>query len=93
MRDISLATSLCSDGTGTDTERDRLMQRYERERRRAYRMAGFRAARNMWVGTRRGPIWSHLRYHLLHSLLQRSEALHLAEHFAMLTIPCRRVAS
>jgi 2-polyprenyl-6-methoxyphenol hydroxylase-like FAD-dependent oxidoreductase len=66
---------------------DTLLRKYEQQRKHAYRVAALRAACNMWVGTRRGVMWSRLRYFLLHTLLRKSESLCLAEHFAMLTIP------
>ncbi|NQV34120.1 MAG: FAD-dependent monooxygenase [Phycisphaeraceae bacterium] len=66
---------------------DALLRHYERQRKRAYRVAALRAACNMWVGTWRGAFWSKLRHLLLHVLLRKPQALCLAEHFAMLTIP------
>ncbi len=70
-----------------ESQHNRLLNLYQRQRQQAYRVAALRAACNMWVGTRRGVLFSKLRHHLLHRLLQKSDALRLAEHFAMLTIP------
>jgi 2-polyprenyl-6-methoxyphenol hydroxylase-like FAD-dependent oxidoreductase len=70
-----------------------LLREYERSRKQACRAAACRAACNMWVGTRRGPVWSRLRYLLLRALLQRSDSFRLAEHFAMLTLPNQPIAS
>ncbi len=65
---------------------------YDRIRRRSYEVAANRAERGMWLGTRRGPVASWFRKHLIRDvlfspLLQR----HLAPHFAMLTIPYRNL--
>ena len=75
------------------SSRGPLLRQYEQARQRAARVAASRAERNMWIGTRRGPIWSKLRRALLDSMLRRSEALHLAEHFAMLTLPRQQEAA
>jgi 2-polyprenyl-6-methoxyphenol hydroxylase-like FAD-dependent oxidoreductase len=61
---------------------------YDRARRRAFRVAAGRAACGMWLGTRRGGVYSALRRLFIGSVLLRpSFRRRLAPYFAMLTIP------
>jgi len=61
---------------------------YEHIRRRAFNIAASRAARGMWLGTRRGRMCSVLRQGLIgHVLFRPSIRERLARYFAMLTIP------
>jgi 2-polyprenyl-6-methoxyphenol hydroxylase-like FAD-dependent oxidoreductase len=61
---------------------------YTRTRRRAFKVAASRAARGMWLGTRRGRICSMLRQGLIgHVLFRPTIRERLARYFAMLTIP------
>ena len=66
----------------------RLFSDYEHIRRRAFNIAASRAARGMWLGTRRGRMCSVLRQGLIgHVLFRPSIRERLARYFAMLTIP------
>lgn len=61
---------------------------YTRTRQRAFNVAASRAARGMWLGTRRGRIFSMLRQGLIgHVLFRPTIRERLARYFAMLTIP------
>jgi len=66
----------------------RLFACYTRVRRHAFNVAASRAARGMWLGTRRGQLLSLLRRMLVgHVLLKPATREKLAPYFAMLTIP------
>ncbi|HSR87632.1 MAG TPA: NAD(P)/FAD-dependent oxidoreductase, partial [Pontiella sp.] len=61
---------------------------YDRIRRRAFNIAASRAARGMWLGTRKGRLLSNLRRVLIRRILFRpAMRKKLARYFAMLTIP------
>jgi 2-polyprenyl-6-methoxyphenol hydroxylase-like FAD-dependent oxidoreductase len=65
---------------------------YEAARRRAFAVAAGRAARGMWLGTRRGAVLSELRARLIRDYLFRGEVRdRVAEYFAMLTLPLNPV--
>ncbi|HAK96812.1 MAG TPA: hypothetical protein DCM87_17930 [Planctomycetes bacterium] len=65
-----------------------LFARYETDRRRAFRIAANRAARGMWLGTRKGRIGSTVRAFVIRRVLLRPPfVLRLPPYFAMLTIP------
>jgi len=67
---------------------DHHFARYTRIRRRAFNVAAGRAARGMWLGTRKGRTLSQLRRILIgHILLRPTLREKLAHYFAMLTIP------
>ena len=75
---------LCN--TGAPPEK--LLARYAHCRRHAFRIAANRAARGMWLGTRKGHRAASLRSLLVrHVLFGTSLRYHLAPYFAMLTIP------
>lgn len=66
---------------------------YERLRRRAFKVAANRAARGMWLGTRRGRVASAARKHFIRDVLFRpSIKSTLAPYFAMLTVPFNTAA-
>ncbi|MCG3147823.1 MAG: 3-(3-hydroxy-phenyl)propionate/3-hydroxycinnamic acid hydroxylase [Verrucomicrobiae bacterium] len=66
---------------------------YETARRRAFLVAAGRAARGMWLGTRRGAVLSELRARFIRDYLFRGEVRdRVAAYFAMLTIPLNPVA-
>lgn len=61
---------------------------YDRVRRKAFQVAADRAARGMWLGTRRGRLASRLRKLIIRDVLFRPGMKHkLAPYFAMLTVP------
>jgi 2-polyprenyl-6-methoxyphenol hydroxylase-like FAD-dependent oxidoreductase len=61
---------------------------YTRTRKYAFNVAASRAARGMWLGTRRGRVLSFLRQGLIgHVLFRPTIRKRLARYFAMLTIP------
>ena len=66
-----------------------LFAAYDHDRRTAFKVAADRAARGMWLGTRRGQPASWLRLLLLKALLGSLFANILPAYFAMLTIPNR----
>lgn len=67
---------------------DREFACYTRLRRQAFSAAAARAARGMWLGTRRGPLFSLLRRFIIGRILLRPTIRErLARCFAMLTIP------
>jgi len=67
---------------------DDLSTEYSRTRQRAFNMAANRAARGMWLGTRRGMVCSLGRRLLMRHVLLRSPVRdRLATSFAMLTTP------
>ena len=62
--------------------------RYDQARRQAFTAAARRAALGMWLGTRRGPVFSFLRRHFIGRVLFAPwMAPKLAPYFAMLTLP------
>ncbi len=64
------------------------LRRFERCRRRAYRIAAQRAAHGMWLGTRSGFVLSTLRSTLARRVFFRPPVRNrLAPRFAMWTIP------
>lgn len=66
---------------------------YDRVRRKAFRVAADRAARGMWMGTRRGVLASRLRRLFIRHVLFAPWMLeHLGPYFAMLTIPFNTAA-
>ena len=75
---------LCTTGESPDP----LLGRYEQCRRRAFRIAANRAARGMWLGTRKGYRFDALRNLFVRHILFGTSLRHqLAPYFAMLTIP------
>lgn len=66
-----------------------LFAAYDHDRRTAFKVAADRAARGMWLGTRRGKPASWLRLLILKALLGPLFATSLPAYFAMLTIPNR----
>jgi len=64
-----------------------LLRRYSKGRREAAAIAIGRAARGMWMGTRRGHLNCLWREALLRLLLSPPMRPHLPPYFAMLTIP------
>lgn len=75
---------LCTTGAAPE----RLLTRYEKCRRRAYRIAANRAACGMWLGTRKGYRSDKLRsLFVRHILFGTPLRHHLAPYFAMQTIP------
>ncbi len=67
---------------------NQLFGTYTTTRRHAFNVAANRAARGMWLGTRRGHILSFLRQGLIgHVLFRPTIRERLARYFAMLTIP------
>ena len=75
---------LCSTSeAGEDVLRD-----YDRFRRHAFKVASARAARGMWLGTRRGRWVTAMRDAAIRHVLLRPPLCHaLPAYFAMLTIP------
>jgi 2-polyprenyl-6-methoxyphenol hydroxylase-like FAD-dependent oxidoreductase len=72
----------------TPEQADRLFSDYDRIRRRIFNIAASRAARGMWLGTRRGRLLSSLRRVLIRRVLFRpAMRKKLARYFAMLTLP------
>jgi 2-polyprenyl-6-methoxyphenol hydroxylase-like FAD-dependent oxidoreductase len=69
-----------------------LLDRYSQARRTAARTAIDRAARSMWLGTRRGPATRCWRKSLLRLLLWPPLRQRLPPYFAMLTLPHTRFA-
>jgi 2-polyprenyl-6-methoxyphenol hydroxylase-like FAD-dependent oxidoreductase len=69
-----------------------LLAHYEQARRGTARIAIRRAARGMWLGTRRGPLMPCWRTPLLRLLLQPPFRTWLSPYFAMLTLPHNRPA-
>jgi len=66
---------------------------YETARRRAFVVAAGRAARGMWLGTRRGAVLSALRAMFIRDYLFRGAVRdRVAAYFAMLTIPFNTAA-
>jgi 2-polyprenyl-6-methoxyphenol hydroxylase-like FAD-dependent oxidoreductase len=66
----------------------RLFADYARVRRHAFNVAAARAARGMWLGTRKGRLLSWLRHLFVYRVLLRPTIREqLARYFAMLTIP------
>jgi 2-polyprenyl-6-methoxyphenol hydroxylase-like FAD-dependent oxidoreductase/protein-S-isoprenylcysteine O-methyltransferase Ste14 len=64
--------------------------RYERCRKRAFRVAARRAASGMWLGTRTGHVFSAIRRAFISRILFRPAVRErLAPYFAMLTLPGR----
>lgn len=75
---------LCETGAAPD----HLLMRYEKCRRRAYRVAADRAACGMWLGTRKGHRLAALRdLFVRHILFGTPLRHHLGPYFAMQTIP------
>jgi len=67
---------------------DTLFTEYTRIRRYAFNVAAGRAARGMWLGTRKGRLLSWFRHLLIYRVLLRPTIRErLAHYFAMLTIP------
>jgi len=63
---------------------------YESARRRTFAVAAARAARGMWLGTRRGVVWSALRAVFIRDYLLRGDRRdRVAAYFAMLALPAR----
>ena len=69
-----------------------LLRRYDHVRRRAFTVAANRAARGMWLGTRRGRTASFLRGLGIRVLLGNGLNKRLPPYFAMQTIPGRSLA-
>lgn len=69
-----------------------LLKRYDHFRRRAFTVAANRAARGMWLGTRRGRTASVLRGLGLRILLNTPLSNSLPPYFAMQTIPGRSLS-
>ena len=84
---LSAALTLLSDGTGSR----RLLNEYERRRRKAARAAARRSILSMKTGTVRGRIGSALRNGALRVLLASGLRNILARHYAMLSIPHRNL--
>ena len=75
---------LCGEG---DTAQG-VLKDYDRFRRRAFAVASARAARGMWLGTRRGRLVTALRDAAIRRVLLGSPLRNaLPSYFAMLTIP------
>lgn len=79
----------CRDGAAAEP----LLTRYGEARREAARLAIGRAARSMWLGTRRGPLAGLWRNPLLSLLLKPPLRHQLPPYFAMLTLPYTRPAA
>jgi 2-polyprenyl-6-methoxyphenol hydroxylase-like FAD-dependent oxidoreductase/protein-S-isoprenylcysteine O-methyltransferase Ste14 len=70
------------------SEADTAFAFYEKVRRRAFEVSAGRAARGMWLGTRRGPVWSALRAGFIRGYLFRPDVKErVAAFYAMLTVP------
>ncbi len=72
---------------------DVLLKRYDHIRRKAFTVAANRAARGMWLGTRRGRTASFLRGLGVRILLNTPLSNRLPPYFAMQTIPGRTCAA
>lgn len=70
-----------------------LLKRYDQIRHKAFRVAANRAARGMWLGTRRGRTASFLRGLGVRILLNTPLSNRLPPYFAMQTIPGRAFAA
>ncbi len=66
---------------------ERLFERYDTDRRRAFETAERRAVRGMWIGTRTGIVPSALRNLLLSIALKYPLNRWVATQFSMLTVP------
>ena len=65
---------------------------YDRCRRRAFSAAANRAARNMWIGTRRGRAASSVRnLFIRHIMLKPPFSRLLPDEFGMVNIPCNQI--
>jgi len=71
---------------------DVLLKQYDHVRRRAFTVAANRAARGMWLGTRRGRTASFLRGASIKILLNTPLSNSLPPYFAMQTIPGRSLS-
>ncbi len=72
----------------TPESADLAFAEYTKIRRHAFNIAASRAARGMWLGTRKGRLPSQLRQLLIGQVLLRTTIRErLAHYFAMLTIP------
>jgi 2-polyprenyl-6-methoxyphenol hydroxylase-like FAD-dependent oxidoreductase len=69
-----------------------LLMRYDHVRRQAFTVAANRAARGMWLGTRRGRVASFLRAPAIRTLLNSPLSNCLPPYFAMQTIPGRSLS-
>jgi 2-polyprenyl-6-methoxyphenol hydroxylase-like FAD-dependent oxidoreductase len=79
----TLLAACCREGAAAEP----LLAGYGQARRAAARMAIDRAARGMWLGTRRGRLAGLWRDPLLRLLLAPPLARRLPPYFAMLTLP------
>lgn len=79
----TLLTACCTEGAASEP----LLAGYGQARRTAARIAIGRAARGMWLGTRRGPLSGLWREPLLRLLLAPPLRHWLPPYFAMLTLP------
>ena len=70
-----------------------LLERYDHVRRKAFTVAANRAARGMWLGTRRGGAASFLRGLGISILLNTPLRNSLPPYFAMQTIPGRSLSA
>jgi len=71
----------------------RWFARYDQIRRQAFQVAANRAARGMWLGTRRGQLASRLRRWFIRDVLFTPwVARRMAPYFAMLTVPFNHYA-
>ena len=70
-----------------------LLERYDHVRRKAFTVAANRAARGMWLGTRRGGAASFLRSLGISILLNTPLRNSLPPYFAMQTIPGRSLSA
>jgi len=85
--DVAWLATLLSACCREESAAEPLLAGYGEARRQAARVAIDRAARGMWLGTRRGP-WSGLwRDPLLHLLLAPPLCRRLPPYFAMLNLP------
>ncbi len=86
--DAALLAGLADQVLAHSTEAEAAWSVYTRVRTRAFNVAASRAARGMWLGTRRGRLASFLRGTLISRLLFHPRIKErLAPYFAMLTLP------
>jgi 2-polyprenyl-6-methoxyphenol hydroxylase-like FAD-dependent oxidoreductase len=67
-----------------DGDAKTLLATYERERRKAARIAASRAAAGMWLGTRRGHFTSQMRALAMHEVLLGFMSEEVSKHYAMM---------
>jgi 2-polyprenyl-6-methoxyphenol hydroxylase-like FAD-dependent oxidoreductase len=85
--DAAALAEVLADAIKSGADAGPTLAAYERSRRRVAQIAIGRAARGMWVGTRRGALAGLWREPLLRLLLAPPLCRKLPPYFAMLTLP------